>query len=107
MCLELAAPMGPTAIAAFSSERLCSTAENKITNFIPKISQQCSVSLPHLPLDECERQSHFCKIQERDWEHNGKASSPVPLRVCYATLFSPSRHSGARSPPPTYGLIYK
>lgn len=71
--------MGPTAITAFSWKRLCSVSENKITNFIPKISQQSLVSVPHLQLDESERESHFCKIQECDWEHNGKASSSVPL----------------------------
>lgn len=48
--------MGPTAIAAFSWKRLCSISENKITNFIPKISQQSSVSVPHLQLDESERE---------------------------------------------------
>lgn len=54
--LSLLPPMGPTAIAAFSWKRLCSISENKITNFIPKISQQSSVSVPHLQLDESERE---------------------------------------------------
>lgn len=60
MCaLSLLLSRGPTAITAFSWKRLCSISENKITNFIPKISQQSSVLVPQLQLEESERQSHL------------------------------------------------
>lgn len=77
--LSLLPPMGPTAIAAFSWKRLCSISENKITNFIPKISQHLQSQFLIYSWMNPKEKSHFCKIQECDWEDNSKASSSVPF----------------------------
>lgn len=84
--VNLLPSMGPTAISAalerqgrkavssillaFFQQRLCScsTSEDKISNFIYKISKQRSVSFACSQLDELKIQSHFHKIQEHNWE---------------------------------------
>lgn len=84
--VNLLPSMGPTAISAalerqgrkavssillaFFQQRLCScsASEDKVSNFIYKISKQRSVSFACSQLDELKIQSHFHKIQEHNWE---------------------------------------
>lgn len=103
--LSLLLPRGPTAITAFSWKRLCSISENKITNFIPKISQQSSVSVPHLQLEESERQS-LARSKNETGNTTAKPQALFLSSVYYTTLFSLSGHSRDGSPPSAYRLIY-
>lgn len=93
-------PWEPT---AFSWKRLCSATENKITNFIPKISQQSSVSVPHLQLDESERVT-LARSKNVTGNTTAKPQALFLSSVCYTTLFSSGR-SGDGSPPSAYRLV--
>lgn len=97
-------PWGPTTITAFSWKRLRSISENKITNLIPKISQQSSVSVPHLPPDESERVT-LARSKNVTGKTTAKPQALFLSSVCYTTLFSSSGHSGDGSPPSAYRLV--
>lgn len=124
MCLELAAPHGtnshrcsPERMVAWNGraefcllfpgrDYVAHTKTKLVTLFLKSLNSVESHFLVYNWMHLKDRVT-FARSKNVTGNTTAKPQTLFLSSVCYATLFSPSGHSGARSPPSAYRLIHK